>query len=121
MATCDVTLELERVLRNRSVHGPLTGPVSHRERFVPVAARYVVFPAAAYVSVVVRVQREEHAQVPVGIDMEHQEESVVAGLNLNACCISSLIVAVIAQPNADGRVPLHSRSRRIGRVGKDQS
>jgi hypothetical protein len=53
--------------------------------------------------------------------MEHQEESVVAGLNLNACCISSLIVAVIAQPNADGRVPLHSRSRRIGRVGKDQS
>jgi hypothetical protein len=53
--------------------------------------------------------------------MEHQEVSVIAGLNLNACCISSLIVAVIAQPNADSRVRLHSRSRWIGRVDKDQS
>ena len=97
-------VEAERIVGHGGVHRAPALAVVRRERLVAAAAADLVLPAAAHEVVVLRIDREQHAQMAVGIGVEHQQVAILARPDLHLGLFAGEEPPVVADPDLDGRI-----------------
>jgi hypothetical protein len=93
-------LEPERLSGHRGIDGSPTFPVGLKGIAVPATPDFVLF-AAAYKIVLVRIQREKHPQVPVRIDVEHEQVPILLGTDLNLGALAREKPTIVVDPDLD--------------------
>jgi hypothetical protein len=91
-------IESKRLSGNGGIDG--SPPFSVGLESLPVTATpdLILFPTAHKV-VLVRIQREKHPQVPVRIDVEHEEIPIVLGTDLNLGALARKESTIVIDPD----------------------
>jgi hypothetical protein len=111
-------IEPERVAGHRSIDGTLPGARIHRKGFAVAAVTELIGVAAPDVVVIVRVKREKHANAAIRVGVQHHQEAVVVGADLDLAMLAADELAVVVQFDPDRRVL--RRERDGGRRSRNQ-
>ena len=107
-------VEAERRAGNGGVDCAAARPVADVEGVATAAALDLVLLAAADEVVVGGVDREQDAQVPFGIGVEHDQVAVVLGPHVDLGAVPSEETPVVVDPDLDRRIVRARGGRPIG-------
>jgi len=117
MIPLDKGVELERIARERGEHRTGAVRVVDAERFPTAAAFDLVVAGAAHVVVVIGVQREQHANPAIRLDVEYEQVTVEVGSHVDARPVSAAKIRPLVHPNLDGRLRHWTTCRSERRFG----
>jgi hypothetical protein len=114
-------LELERLARDGGVHRSATLSVDLEGPAV-TPTPHLVLLAAAHEIVLVGIEREQHPEIAIRVDMQNQEVSVVFGAYFDLGFLSREEATIVADPELNGRVVLNRKrgGRRGGLTAQQQ-